>query len=129
MHLLRVNVLKRLESSVVSFALTLRRQLEDIDATLGRIDAHAEDFEEIDIAEVDADDPVFESLAVGRKVRVLLQDMDLIRWRQDLREDRDRISRLLAAAEQIDAERDAKLEALRGGHPPEVAGAAERGQS
>ena len=112
-HLLRVNVLKRLESSVVSFALTLRRQLEDIDATLGRIDAHAEDFEEIDIAEVDADDPVLESLAVGRKVRVLLQDMDLIRWRQDLREDRDRIARLLTAAEQIDAARDAKLEVLR----------------
>ena len=38
-HLLRVNILKRMESSVVSFALTVRRQLEDVEATLARIEA------------------------------------------------------------------------------------------
>lgn len=112
-HLLRVNVLKRMESSVVSFGLTLRRQFEDIERTLARIANQAEDFDEIDIEDFDADDPLFESLAVGRKVKVLLKDMDLVRWRQDLVEDRDRIRRLLDAAEQIDAVRDAKIEALR----------------
>ncbi|WP_239424690.1 hypothetical protein [Pseudomonas aeruginosa] len=39
--------------------------------------------------------------------------MDLIRWKQDLLEDRNRLATLLAAAKQIDAARDAKLTALR----------------
>ena len=69
--------------------------------------------EELDIADVDIDDPAFESLLVGRKVKVLLADVDLIRWKQDLIEDRNRIATLLAAARQIDAARDAKLSALR----------------
>jgi hypothetical protein len=44
---------------------------------------------------------------------VLLKDVDLIRWRQDLIEDRNRLARLHAAAAQVDATRDAKLIALR----------------
>ena len=41
-HLLRVNVLKRMESSVTSFSLTVQRQLADVEATLARIEAQAE---------------------------------------------------------------------------------------
>ena len=112
-HLLRVNVLKRMESAVSSFTLTIQRQLRDVEATLAHIEAHANDIEEIDIADVDIDDPAFETLLVGRKVKVLLRDVDLIRWRQDLIEDRNRLATLLAAAKQVDAARDAKLFALR----------------
>ena len=116
-HLLRVNVLKRMESSVVSFALTVERQLRDVKATLARIDEQTaeqgEDLEEIEIEDVDLDDPSFESLLVGRKVKVLLVDVDLVRWRQDLIEDRNRLANLLAAARAVNADRDAKLEALR----------------
>jgi SNF2 family DNA or RNA helicase len=112
-HLLRVNVLKRMESSVVSFALTVERQLRDVDATLHRIEAEAGELEEIDIEDIDIEDPAFESLLVGRKVKVLLSDVDLVRWKQDLTEDRNRLATLVAAAREIDAERDAKLEALR----------------
>ncbi|MYZ52486.1 helicase-related protein [Malikia spinosa] len=112
-HLLRVNVLKRMESAVSSFALTLQRQLKDVEAVLAHIEAHDEDIEEIDIADVDIDDPAFESLLVGRKVKVLLSDVDLIRWRQDLIEDRNRLATLLAAAQQVDTARDAKLAKLR----------------
>jgi len=111
-HLLRVNVLKRMESAVSSFALTVHRQLEDVEATLARIEAHAIEFEEINIADVDIDDPAFESLLVGRKVKVLLGDVDLIRWKQDLIEDRNRLATLHAAATQVCAARDAKLAAL-----------------
>jgi len=46
-------------------------------------------------------------------VRVLLQDVDLVRWRQDLTEDRNRLATLLSAARQVNAGRDAKLAALR----------------
>jgi hypothetical protein len=112
-HLLRVNVLKRMESAVPSFALTVQRQLRDVEAMLARIDAQDEELEEIDIEDVDLDDPAFESLLVGRKVKVLLKDVDRIRWRQELIEDRNRLSTLHTAAAQVDATRDAKLHALR----------------
>jgi hypothetical protein len=118
-HLLRVNVLKRMESAVSSFALTLQRQLRDVEAVLAQIEQHAghaangDGIEELDIADVDIDDPAFEALLVGRKVKVLLGDVDLIRWRQDLVEDRNRLDTLLTAAQQVDAARDAKLAKLR----------------
>ena len=113
-HLLRVNALKRMESSVVSFALTVRRQLDDVETMLARIEKQAVELEELDIADVDIEDPAFESLLVGRKVKVLLQDVDLIRWRQELIEDRNRLATLHAAACQVGADRDAKLAELRG---------------
>lgn len=112
-HLLRVNVLKRMESSVSSFVLTIKRQLADVEATLAKLEAQAEALEEIDIDDVDADDPAFESLLVGRKVKVLLQDVDRVRWRQDLTEDRNRLATLLSAARQVGVARDAKLKALK----------------
>jgi len=98
---------------VTSFALTVKRQLADVEATLAKIEAHAEAVEEIDIEDVDVDDAAFESLLVGRKVKVLLHDVDLVRWKQDLTEDRNRLATLYSAARQVGAARDAKLENLR----------------
>ena len=112
-QLLRVNALKRMESSVVSFTLTVRRQLTDVDQMLARIEDLATELEEIDIGDVDIEDPAFESLLVGRKVKVLLQDVDLIRWKQDLIEDRNRLATLHSTARQVTAARDAKLAELR----------------
>jgi len=112
-HLMRVNVLKRMESAVSSFALTVERQLKDVEATLRRIENHDPEIEELEIEDVDIDDPVFESLLVGRKVKVLLTDVDLIKWKQDLVEDRNRLATLLAAARDVSTARDAKLNALR----------------
>ncbi|HFJ0103563.1 TPA: C-terminal helicase domain-containing protein, partial [Yersinia enterocolitica] len=88
-------------------------QLRDVESTLARIELHTGELEEIDITDVDIDDPAFEALLVGRKVKVLLGDVDLIRWRQDLIEDRNRLATLLSAAKQVDVDRDAKLAALR----------------
>lgn len=112
-HLLRVNVLKRMESAVPSFALTVERQLRDVEATLARIETQAEEVDEIEIENLDLDDPAFESLVVCRKVKVLLKDVDLVRWKQDLIEDRNRLATLVSAARQVSAARDAKLIALR----------------
>ncbi len=116
-HLLRVNNLKRMESAVSSFALTVGRQLADVEGALARIESLDQtgggEFEELDIADIDVDDERFEELLVGRKVKVLLRDLDLARWSQDLREDRDRLRSLTVAAGQVDAGRDAKLEQLR----------------
>lgn len=112
-HLMRVNVLKRMESAVSSFTLTVERQLRHVEAMLARIDRQPEEIEELEIDEVDIDDPAMESLLVGRKVKVLLKDVDLIRWKQDLAADRDRLRALAASARQVSATRDAKLAALR----------------
>jgi hypothetical protein len=92
--------------------------LEDVEAALGRIEradagGGPEEFEEIGIADVDVDDGRFEPLLVGRKVKVLLRDLDLAKWGQDLREDRDRLRQLVEAARQVGVARDAKLEQLR----------------
>tara|TARA_R110000868_G_scaffold325621_1_gene586416 strand:- start:10742 stop:13945 length:3204 start_codon:yes stop_codon:yes gene_type:complete len=112
-HLLRVNILKRMESSVAAFALTIERQLADVNALLAKIDAHEDSIEETTIDDIDIDDPAFETLLVGRKVKVLLQDVDRVRWRQDLMEDRQRLEALLSAARLVTAERDAKLDDLK----------------
>ncbi len=112
-HLLRINVLKRMESAVSSFSLTIERQLRDVEATLARIENNDGEIEEHDIADIDIEDPIFESLLVGKRIKVLLSDVDLIRWRQDLLEDRNRLATLLSAAREVDTQRDAKLHALR----------------
>lgn len=111
-HLLRVNLLKRMESSVHSFALTLERQLETVNTLIGRIDAHDDAIEEVSIDDIEVDDPLFETLGVGKSVRVLLADADRVRWRQDLTEDSLLLEALLVAARTITPERDAKLAAL-----------------
>jgi SNF2 family DNA or RNA helicase len=115
-QLIRINALKRMESSVTSFQLTMQRQLDDVEAMLDRIEQQptSEEVEAIDIEEMDIEDPEFESQLVGRKIKVLLHDVDLIRWRQDLIEDRNRLSTLVQAAHQVDAARDAKLANLKG---------------
>lgn len=100
-HLLRVNILTRMESSVASFALTIKRQLTDVEALLAHIDGHDESVSEISIDDLGVDDPAFESLLVGRKVKVLLQVVDHVRWRQDLVEDRSRLATLLSATRRV----------------------------
>ncbi|MCI0614547.1 helicase, partial [bacterium] len=85
----------------------------DVDNTLRKIEAHVESFDELNIEDVDVDDPEFERLFVGRKVKVLLQDVDCVRWRQDLAEDCKRLKLLLTVAENVGAARDAKLNELR----------------
>ena len=112
-HLMRVNLLKRMESSVHAFALTVERQLSDVNGLLTKLNDHVDSIDEVSIEDVEVDNPEFESLLVGRKVKVLLQDVDRIRWRQDLTEDRNRLATLLSNARAVDRTRDAKLAALR----------------
>jgi len=112
-HLLRINMLKRMESSVHSFSLTIGRLLAEVTTTISKIDSASTSIEEIDISEVDLESPELEEFTVGGKVKVLLKDVDLKRWRQDLDDDRKRLQGLLEIAEQISPKRDAKLSMLR----------------
>jgi hypothetical protein len=112
-HLMRVNLLKRMESSVVSFALTLERQLASVQDLIARIDAHEDSVDEPGIDDLELDDPLFETLGVGRRVRVLLADTDRVRWRQDLVDDRRQLSAMLDQARAVTPDKDAKLHDLK----------------
>lgn len=111
--LMRVNLLKRMESSVHAFALTVERQLQAVDALIERIAAHDDTLEAPGIEDLAEDDPLFDALGVGKRVKVLLSDADLIAWERDLEADRERLVRLLRQARAVTADRDAKLEELR----------------
>jgi len=52
----------------------------------------------LNIDDIDLDDNQLEDLLIGNKVKVLLQDMDLLKWAQDLEDDRDKLTDLLYEA-------------------------------
>lgn len=118
-HLMRVNILKRLESSVESFKLTISKLLDQVYNILEAINSHNESYtngrewNDISILDIDPDDVEFEDLLVGNKVKVLLQDVDTIKWKQELEEDRDILESLLNMAEKVEPENDAKLDKLK----------------
>lgn len=112
--LMRVGILKRLESSINSFALTVENILNKIDNALAAIEQMHFDYDtELDINDIDIDDPEFDRLMFGNNVKVLLQDMDLIKWKQDLLSDKDKLETILLEAMNVTPDRDAKLLELK----------------
>lgn len=116
--LMRVNILKRLESSVHSYGITLENIAAKMASLVDRIDnfkesdVYSADLEDQDES-IDGDDEELEAMMVGGSVRVELSDIDRVLWRQDLSEDLARLRKLLADARVITPERDAKLAALK----------------
>lgn len=114
--LIKNNLLKRLESSIHSFRLTVERLLKNIEEAIKKIenfDRYDNTLEALDILETDFDSPELESLLVGNKVKVLIQDMDKARWLYDLKEDRNYLISLANAARQVTSQRDEKLHLLK----------------
>ncbi|PKO98150.1 MAG: helicase [Bacteroidetes bacterium HGW-Bacteroidetes-8] len=112
-HLMRVNYLKRMESSINSFSISIKGLLKQVNDNLEKITNSALYIgKAVTIEDVDLEDTDNEAL-VGNKVKVLLQDMDLVRWKQDLEYDRDILAKLLESARNIDSIRDEKLEELK----------------
>ena len=113
-NLMRVNLLKRMESSIHSFALTVEKLLNNADGLIELIEKKGSDYDpSLDIGEIDLDDNQLEDLLIGNKVRVLLQDMDLVKWEQDLVDDREKLAELLHEARLVTSKRDAKLADLK----------------
>lgn len=111
--LVRVGLLKRMESSVHSFSLTVENIIEKIEATLTLIDQKQGSFQNADVGDLDFDDVDLESLSFGNKIQVKLDDMDLIKWRQDLEEDAESLTKIQSEAKSITIENDSKFSALR----------------
>lgn len=113
-HLMRVNILKRMESSINSFGITIANLLNQIDTTLDKIQKKQYEYSsDLSIIDIDVDDDDLDDLLIGNKVKILLQDMDLIRWKQDLEDDKKRLEKLLYEAAKVVINRDAKLNTLK----------------
>ena len=113
-NLMRVNVLKRMESSVNSFRITLGRILGACEDLRRRLDAgQAGAGYDADGVCEGMDDDDAEEVAAGGKVAVDLRDVDALRLGQDLDFDITVLRRLLDYANAVTPERDAKLAKLR----------------
>ncbi|MGI2174020.1 helicase-related protein [Shewanella ulleungensis] len=121
--LMTTNLLKRLESSVEAFRLTLQSLYDNHARTLAAIQAFYDNdgVTEIDdfagaMAALDAEDddmPAFQEMEIGNKIKIKLMDMDLPSWQQDLSGDLEIIGDLLAEMKTITPEYDAKLQHLK----------------
>lgn len=116
-RLMSINLLKRLESSVHSFRLTLQRIRDMIAATLDTI--HTYDPHEIielkdltGAADFDADDMESDLFTVGLKVKIALEDMDYLTWQRDLQTDFETLALLLGMVADITPGHDSKLQTL-----------------
>ena len=116
-HLMRVNLLKRMESSIHSFTLTVSKLLNQVESLLSKIDDHDSDLIDAlnieELQDIELESTELEQFMIGNKTKVLLQDMDLIRFRQELEADKIFLSSIVEAAKGVTAQRDAKLELLK----------------
>lgn len=117
-RLMSINLLKRLESSVNSFQLTLKRIKALIKSTIEAIDkfekygaAEIDMYEASDL-EFDMDDGNTEYFTVGKKVKIELADMDYMSWRTGLKADADVLELLTLMVADITPEHDSKLQEL-----------------
>lgn len=110
--MMKVNFLKRLESSVVSFADTMTRTVTKIDDLIAKINKFDE-IENLADYESNDDDELNDALAVGKKIKFQLKHLDCARWLQDLERDKTKLSDLRDVAQKVTYQRDGKLEQLK----------------
>jgi superfamily II DNA or RNA helicase len=120
--LMTTNLLKRLESSVEAFRLTLRALSSNIAQTLQAIETFERTGTAVSVTDHLADpgfDPDDDDLSgldeftVGKKIQISLSDMDLPSWKHDLAGDLTLISDLIASMDKVGPEDDAKLQHLK----------------
>ncbi len=114
-HLMRINLLKRMESSIHAFKLTTERILYLINQTLDKLDKGIDYNPDLGINNINLedDDEDWDNLMIGKKRKVLLQDIDEIKWRGDLELDKQKLEDLLKKANEITPDRDQKLSDLK----------------
>lgn len=120
-RLMAINLMKRMESSIYSFNLTLQRIKELIGDTITKIDLYEQnrtsggfDFDEFtNENEYDADDANADLFSFGTKtVRINLEDMDYLTWRKHLEADEEVLELLILLVKDITPEHDLKLQEL-----------------
>ena len=119
--LMRINLLKRLESSVESFKITLNKILEQINSILGSIDNFEKNgintsYEDIEVTNYDTDedveDLINDEFSIGKKVKINLKDINTVGWKEDLNFDSQILKNLIFKINQVTPEHDLKLQEL-----------------
>ena len=114
-RLMNINLLKRLESSVHSFRLTVTKIKNLIDNAIELVENHYDstfDFEAM-VSDVDLElDDQNTDLFVGKKVQISLNDIDTLSWLADLHQDSETLHQLLFFVNDITPEHDFKLQTL-----------------
>jgi superfamily II DNA or RNA helicase len=121
--MMKVNFLKRLESSIESFEISLDRtiqKIENLEKKIGGfIKSNGKRQEETLDSYIPSDDELEENIddldewQVGKKLKFDLADLDLDRWLVDLRRDKEALCGLWDSAKGVTPDRDAKLKELK----------------
>ena len=119
-RLMSINLLKRLESSVHAFHLTIGRIQELIESTIQVIHAYgAGTSQMMDLTELSADedfdfdDQNIDGFSVGKKIKIDLADMDYKSWLHELEQDAETLALLTNMISEITSSHDTKLQELR----------------
>lgn len=118
--MMKVNFLKRLESSVTSFAITMARTIAKIADLQERIQTFKQfrdrnqniDFNQLNIEDID-DEELQEAIEVGSRFTFKMAHLDIDSWLEDLAQDKQQLKILYNSALQVDETRDAKLADLK----------------
>ena len=117
-RLMSINLLKRLESSVYSFTVTVERIKRFIEQTIQLIHDYKSGTKVLELVEItqsddfDGDDQNTDFFGVGKKVKIDLEDMDYVIWLQELEHDVKTLGDLEQKMAVITPERDEKLQTL-----------------
>ncbi len=116
--MMRTNFLKRLESSAHSLTLTLGRTINKIDDLLAKIDRYDEDSQsDMEATGADTqpdDDEEDEEFSVGgRRQSYHLRELDVVRWRDDLQQDKATLEAVQRQVAAVTPERDGKLREIK----------------
>ena len=113
-ELMRINMLKRMESSIHSFKLTISKLLGKISDLIEKIENDEINYDpKVDIALIDPDEEEYDDMMFGKKKKVLFKDIDILKWKQDLKADEEKLTYILEEAQEITPDRDSKLQDLR----------------
>ncbi len=116
--LMRVNLLKRLESSVDSFRITVQKVVDLINSRINAIDEFerngvSSSFRDVNLDNYEDDEDIEDLLddeySIGGKIKIDLKDMNTLGWKEDLSFDRDILENLLNEFKKITPEHDLKL--------------------
>ena len=118
-RLTAINLMKRMESSVYAFRLTIERIRSLISGTIGDIIDYENgvkkqplDLKDITDTDFDEDDLNDDIFTIGRKVKIDIADMDYRTWKRELEQDREILDLLITMISDITPEHDSKLQTL-----------------
>ena len=118
--MMKVNFLKRLESSVHSFAITMQRtieKIEELEEQITRFQAFRDDNPDLDLEEIEIealeDEELQAAMQVGEKLVFQMAHLNVDKWLEDLKHDKEQLKSPYLSAKDITPDRDAKLTKLK----------------